>query len=505
MRLYTDGTLLVLRLPTGRLQWKRGREPVFASDEQPGITAYQRDGLLAISPSGKHDHTGAVEALGALDAVALDDERCAAVIARAGKAVLALGPPPGAPGQAWQHEIALDAVRGPRIAWADAASWDEGPSENFEEALDQLPGAAPGKDPFPARGGIPARLDAPPRLAANRWGIAVASSVTGTVAVVRPGSTAVDLALQVPRTAEARVHAEPTAAGVLITLVLAGRQSTLLHVSDRGEVLGQRRGWGFPPAVLLDEHVLVYDDQDKHATLLDLALQPLFQVPVPFWPSESAAAATGNGFAFACEASVLLGKLSRGKPKILEVLDHVDHLRSARRAREAAQAVARYDPRRAHGAPAVGFPAGRASVPWTAAAGSELTLDILVRSTGGRGQGIAITLSGEALALVELDSVEVGETGEVRAALALDGQGKAYAAELAAVPLPEGLQVPLDPKPKNESQTQTGAALLDATHFTLRVRGRARQAGSALLAVSIVALGSASAPLKWMRPLTVTE
>jgi hypothetical protein len=267
-------------------------------------------------------------------------------------------------------------------------------------------------------------------------------------------------------------------------------------------VLGQRPGWGFPPAVLLDEHVLVYDDQDKHATLLDLALQPIAQVAVPFWPSESAAAATGNGFAFACEASVLLGKLSRGKPKILEVLDHVDRIRTAHRAREAAQVAARYDPRRAHGAPAVGFPAGRPSVPWTGLAGSELVLDIVVRSTGGRGQGIAITLSGEALEYVELDSVEVGE---MRARLALDGQGKAYAAELADVPLPEGLQVPLDPKPKNETQTQAGAAMLEATHFTIRVYGRARQVGSALLAVSIVAQGSASAPLKWMRPLTVTE
>jgi hypothetical protein len=260
--------------------------------------------------------------------------------------------------------------------------------------------------------------------------------------------------------------------------------------------------------VLLDEHVVIYDDHDKHATLLDLALRPIAQVAVPFWPCESAAA--GNAFAFACEASVLLGKLSRGKPKIMEVLDHVDHLRSARRAREVARAAARYEPRRAHGAPTVGFPAGRASVPWTATAGSELVLDLVVRSTGGPGQGVAITLSGEALALVELDGVEVGEAGEagevslMQARLVPDGQGTAYTAELAGVPLPEGVLVPLDPKPKNESQTQTGAALLDATHFTIRVRGRARQPGSALLAVSIVALGSAGAPLKWMRPLTVT-
>lgn len=509
MRLYTDGTLLVLRLPTGRLQWKRGREPAFAADEQPGITTYQRDGLLAISPSGKCDHTSAVEALGALEAVALDDERCAAVLARAGKAVLALGPPPEAPGQAWSHEIALDAIRGPRIAWALAASRDEGPDEpdDAPDEPDDDPDAKPGDEPSPARAGVLAGLagpDTPFRLAANRWGIAVSSSATGTVAVLRPGSTAVDVALQVPRTAEARVHAEPTAAGVLITLVVSGRRAALLHVSERGQVLGQREGWGFPPAVLLDEHVLVYDDHDKHATLLDLALQPIAQVAVPFWPSESAAAATGNGFAFACEASVLLGKLSRGKPKILEVLDHVDHLRSARRAREVAQAVARYEPKRAHGVPAVGFPAGRASVPWAATAGSELVLDIVVRSTGGPGQGVAITLSGEALEYVELDTVEVGEAGEMRARLAHDGKDKTYAAELPDVPLPEGLLVPLDPKPKNESQTQTGAALLDATHFTIRVRGRARQAGSALLAVSIVALGSASAPLKWMRPLTVT-
>jgi hypothetical protein len=494
MKLYTDGTQLVLRLPTGRLQWKRGREPAFAAGAQPGVTTYQRDGLLAISPSGKCDHTSAVEALGVLDAVALDDEQVAALLVRAGKAVLGLGPPPEAPGQAWRSEIALDAVSGARIAWAEAAAWDEGPDED----LDQEPGG----EQFPARAGIPAEPDAPPRLAANRWGVAVASSITGTIAVVRPGSAAVDVALQVPRTGESRVHAEPTAAGVLVTLILSGRQAIVLHVSDRGQVLGQRPGWGFPPAVLLDEHVLVYDDQDKHATLLDLALQPIAQVAVPFWPSESAAAATGNGFAFASEASVLLGKLSRGKPKILEVIDHVDRIRTVHRAREAAQVAARYDPRRASGAPAVGFPAGRPSVPWTGLAGSDIVLDIVVRSTGGRGQGIAITLSGEALQFVELDSVEVGE---MRAPLALDGQGKAYAAELADVPLPEGLQVPLDPKPKNETQTQTGAAMLDATHFTIRVYGRARQAGSGLLAVSIVAQGSASAPLKWMRPLTVTE
>ena len=51
-----------------------------------------------------------------------------------------------------------------------------------------------------------------------------------------------------------------------------------------------------------------------------------------------------------------------------------------------------YDPKRHHGAASVGFPAGVSLPPWQAVAGEELVLDLVVRTTGGKGRGINIAI-----------------------------------------------------------------------------------------------------------------
>ena len=119
MRLFTDGKQVVLRLSDALVRWKRKSDPeVELRAPKASITTYQRDGILALSPSGRHDFTADAEALEAQEAVAFDEERVATLVVRDDRFALLLGPP----GDDDPPEIPLDALNPKPIAWPDGKS-----------------------------------------------------------------------------------------------------------------------------------------------------------------------------------------------------------------------------------------------------------------------------------------------------------------------------------------------------------------------------------------------
>ncbi len=157
-----------------------------------------------------------------------------------------------------------------------------------------------------------------------------------------------------------------------------------------------------------------------------------------------------------------------------------------------------YDPKRAHGSPAIGFPAKQKPPEWQLRAGAAFSLELLVRSTGGRGRGLFVQLEGEALSQVDVHEVVCGAC---RARF--ERHGTTLRAELPDVELIDGVRYPLDPPPKNDKQKERAEEILAACHVSLVVHGNAKQASRELLRVSCGALGSESTPMKWMRPLII--
>jgi hypothetical protein len=162
------------------------------------------------------------------------------------------------------------------------------------------------------------------------------------------------------------------------------------------------------------------------------------------------------------------------------------------------QAAAIYEPKRAHGSPAIGFPALEKPPPWTLAAQQAFELELLVRSAGGKGKGLFVSLEGEAMSRISVSHVECGEQ---RADFVDVGGTKR--AELPGVELVAGVRYPFDPPAKNDKQKETAHAMIDACQFRLKVHGKARGPASDLLRVSCGALESQATPMMWMRPLVI--
>ena len=148
----------------------------------------------------------------------------------------------------------------------------------------------------------------------------------------------------------------------------------------------------------------------------------------------------------------------------------------------------------------MGFAVGRATERWTSKVGKEFALLLFARSVGGAGTGIILKIFGDGVKNAEFTRVEyAGEVVE----FSLEDDGS-YLAHVAECDLPEGLQYPFDPKPKNDKQKETAAEMLEVTQFELAVYGVAKEVSSDLLSLSIAALDSTSAPLTWTRPLVIS-
>ena len=481
MRMFTDGKRVFLRTPVGLVEWKPKKEPVLKEMSGSGISSHRRDGLLAITPKGA-DFTKALSSKGVFDAVVFNEKKVAALLRRDGDTVLTFG---GTDAK-FDGEIALRDVDGARVAWPDGLLF------NQDSAADELYSEATGN-------GMPSTKSLEPTLGANKFGYAIASCLTGNVAVIRPNETEVSFAVRVPIQEESTVFAQPTKEGVLVSLCIAGQDAATLHLAEDGKVIGTHAAFASPPAVVLGKLVVVFDDETNEVRLLDAkSLQQKAKKAITFSPRDAAVSNDGKFFALGGEVNVLLGKLTpTGKISIVGQGDYFTSAKDQKRTADAAKAIG-YDPKRAHGDSAIGFPAKVKPPPWQVQAGRPFELELLMRSAGGKGAGMFVQLEGDALKHLELSHVSCAGKNYDFA-----DEGDAKRAELGDVELVEGLRYPLDPPPKNDKQKAAAEIMLENCHFSVKVHGQAKDAGRPLLRVSCGALESQASPMKWMRPLII--
>ena len=483
MRLHTDGSTIVLLSPKGRLTWREsGKLTSEALPPNLEISDYDRNGMLCMPPKGDRDFSARLTAAGALAADAIDEDTVAAVIIGQDGTYLVRGPVT-LDGE-WPSVIDISNLQPERVAWPAGVIWKKGDKSMYEMA---------------DTNGVGVSSSFIPTLECNRFGTAVASVGSGAIVVVRPESRVPDFSFQVPSQEEAAIYACPTEAGVLVTVIVDGQDSAYLHIAEDGSILGHREVQSGIPALALKAGFLIYDNASSKIELVDQSLKTLTSLDMP-WPAiESASAEDGATFALADADHILRGHVNaKGELVIVASCGYGDHAGS-KLPGEIAAAEAKWDPERCHGKSAVGFAAGIAQAAWTGSVGEDFELELHARSTGGKGEGISITIGGDAMKHCEFEAIEVCG---VRISVERDSKGN-YTAEFPAVELVPGLTYPLNPKPKNDVQKHAASIFLADTHLELRLFGKANTASSDLMSVSISALRSDSPPLKWMRPLTL--
>ena len=138
--------------------------------------------------------------------------------------------------------VATDTLKLPppvRIEWPKATIWEAGvdpwpeADEDFDAKEHKLGAIAVG---YSSRDGT-TFYDAV-HLATSAHGVALASTYSGVIAVVRPGAREVAFTLRVPATRDAQeLFAVPTREGVLVVTTMHGKNSAVLHLAPNGKVL----------------------------------------------------------------------------------------------------------------------------------------------------------------------------------------------------------------------------------------------------------------------------
>lgn len=411
-----------------------------------------------------------------LDVVALDDVRIAAAIQQGRKRPrLVTGKAAG------PYDLDLElAGDGTRVQWPKGLIWKKSPPFSRSKVFS---------------GDKPRGV----RIHASAHGIGVAASGSGHVAVVRPKEEEFAFILSLPCQDEARFDAFPTAEGVLVTIVLDGKQGTVLHLSESGEVIGR---WPdkftlgcFPASIVADNRVLVSDPDQNVLVLLALPdLEEIQRVEMTDGIIEAAVAPDGRHLALADTAHLYTGMVVGDRI----VIDQPRELELARRPITTSTSPPSYVPATAVGEPQIVFPSIKRTPPaWMVSVGKELELDVLVRSGGGPGRGVRVALDGAAVKEGLFEPVCV-RCGDKEVAF-----GKEPFAVLSEAWIPCGLSLPLTPPPKGDEEKAIAEQALAVTHLELVVCGRGKAAGAGLLTVVVGAEGSPTAPLKWTRPLTV--
>ena len=478
MRIFTNGKVTLLRTGTHVYRWPRKGE---ASVERrlSKATDYYDDGLLLVDSRGddlEKAFSDFFHERSLLAADVIDAERAAFLH---GNELLTWGPTPMGSGKTvrWERTAALADLSSDFPGWAE--------EKGLAESRKRKAGFG---------GGI---------LLANQHGIGVASSASGNVVLFRLKSEEPVLAFRLGTADEDRIYARPIEEGLLVTVVWKGRYSRVFTVSEDGSLLAHLddEPHGRPPVVDLGKHFV--DFVDTTAVVRDRTLAEVATLEVGMSPV--AAAGDADGKFFACADSfggdmVLCSVTKTGKTKEVARINYGDLRRASKKETDKTAGDKAYFLKRVPGTPTIGFAAKPVvSPPWKVRVGA-FSLPLIVRSSGGKGKGVAVRLSGPALAGLELERASIGDA---TASFEADDEGRR--AELPDVELLEGVVIPLDPKPRNDNQNAIAEALVRETHLDLVVHGRAKGALCDILKVEIWALGESSAPLKWMRSLQVEE
>ena len=491
MRIFTNGKLTVLLTPTHVYRWMRDGDHR-VEKRRSAATEFDPSGVLLLDSAGQDlapTYAGCFEEKTLLDCGLVDDERAAFLH---GDQTLTWGPPPT---EGWARTVDLAKHRGSFPKWA--AGLRLGPREAKDD-LDEEEQEHERERAEKRATGFPHGT-----LVANAFGLGVASNFSGNVALYRADAAEPALTFRLGMAEEDRVYARPTKKGLLLTVVFNGRYSTVFHVDEKGKLLAHlpEEPSGRPPALAMKRFAVDFVDTTVFAR--NAKLEPVASLEVGMRPVIAAESADGRHFAIAdCFGGdmALFSLSAKGELREVDRVSYAGLRREAKAATDRKDADRAYFLRRVPGEACVGFAAKPvASPPWTIRTG-EFVLPLVVRSAGGVGRGLAVRLSGPAIEDLKLERASVHAYS---APFRPDGDG--LRAELPDVELPEGVVLPLDPKPTNDSQKAAADALVRETHLDLVVHGHAARASSAILRVEIGALGASSSPLKWMRPLVVQD
>jgi len=340
----------------------------------------------------------------------------------------------------------------------------------------------------------------------SRYGVGVAGSSTGHVAVLRPGAEDFAFRFRVPAMEESTVYAVPTKWGALVALVVDGKESLLLHVDPKGKLLGrwpeESCAMGMTAPVLLgDDRCIANDAESESVVLLGLPkLEQVARKKVGEWLVDIAATSDGTKFAAVTKTDVVEGRVSGDAIKVRthSLTDAMKQAKKERVARKEKEAK-RWKAKPADGPPQLGFDAlKRPAPPWKWSAGEDWEVDAWVRSEGRAAKGVTIVVYGAAVdaGLLELFEVHVAGICGV-----FEKQGKRWIAQVPDVEVMQGVKYPFDPKPKKEEEKLAAQAALEATHLALRLKGKALTKGNGLLKLEISTEGPE--PMRWIRPVNV--
>jgi len=521
MRVYADGSAEMVLRPGFLDIYPRGGAPRRITWEEPpkkGGLGLPRRRVLAV-PSGDHawigegrgvrvvsiakDDVRDASPLGVrvLDAIAIDGGRVLACAHLEGDDGACLRVVDGAAPEFTKSEpLALPDPA--KVEWPTGAIWKSGKEawpekEKGSDKAKLFKSIAPG---YPQKDG--ARFFDSVVLTRSPHGIAGASVQNGVVFAVAADGSSIEGAFRVPSQPEAEIHPVRTKDGVLVSLIVGGRESAVLHVSLDGKVLahrgkiGKALAHGMSPPMLFGETVLVFD-RSGDPVLLELALADLDVRGKHGLPGLGAGQAS---IAFAGEAvlvsdgeAALRVTVVGGAPNV-DLLEAVGGKAGAKKKADddlglddedepeddededepSALPLIPASRPRATGTPSLTLAEAASPSVWALAAGASLNVTVGFANLGGASKGVYLEVGGQAVlsGLVSATDVRIGQTSTK-----FEKKGAAFRAEVPAVDLHAGL-LP-DPDEKRGKQP-----LYEGIHRA-NVTLQGSKAGSGLLTVRI--------------------
>lgn len=523
MRVYADGSAEIVLRPGFLDIYPREGAPRRISWEEPpkkGGLGLPRRRVLAV-PSSEHawigegrgvrvvpltrDDVRDVAPLGVriLDAIALEGGKVLSCVHLEGDEGACLRVVDGAaPDFAKSAPLALPEVT--KIEWPAGLVWKAGKElwpekEKGADKAKLFRSIAPG---HPQKDG--ARFFDAVVLTRSPHGIAGASVQNGVVFAVSPDGSRIEGAFRVPSQPEAELHPVRTRDGVLVTLVVEGRESAVLHVSLDGKVLaargkvGKSLTRGMSPPILFGETVFVFD-RSGDAILLELGLSDLEirgkhglpglgagQASIAF-ASESVLVADGEsalrvtvvGGAPNIDLIEAVGTAAKPKKKTDDDLgldDEGEEEADDEEEEEATFSLIPASRARATGTPSLTLAEAASPSVWALAPGGSLNVTVGFANLGGASKGIYLEVGGQAVlsGLVSATDVRIGSS-----ATKFERKGAAFRAEVPAVDLHAGLL----PDP-DEKGGRGRLPLYDGIHRA-NVTLHGDKAGAGLLTVRI--------------------
>ncbi|MBX7194745.1 MAG: hypothetical protein K1X94_22005 [Sandaracinaceae bacterium] len=480
MRVYADGSAEMVLRPGFLDIYPRGGAPRRIAWEEPpkkGGLGLPRRRVLAPAASAAHAWIGegrgvrvvslakddvrdtAPLGVRVLDALSLRDVRVLARVHLEGDDGAGLRVVDGtAPDLAKAPALALPEPK--KIEWPAGAIWKAGKElwpekEKGADKAKLFKSIAPG---YPQKDG--ARFFDSVVLTKSPHGIAGASVQNGVVFAVSEDGHRIEAAFRVPSQPEAEIHPVRTAEGVLVVLVIAGRESAVLHVSLEGNVLAHRAKVGkslaytMSPPMLFGSSVFVFD-RSGDSVLLELALADLDIKGKHGLPGlgagQASIAYSGESVLVSDGEAALRVTLVGGAPNV-ELLEAVGGKAKKKsdddlgiededsgddddEEDEPTPVISSSRPR-ATGTPSLTLAEAASPSVWALPAGGSLNVTVGFANLGGASKGIFVEVGGQAVlsGLAGAEAVRIGASSTK-----FEKKGASYRAEIPSVDLHAGL------------------------------------------------------------------